>query len=1188
MDSSEFTDPDNTTRIEQTNARVRNKRIALVGEGRFFWVLVVLLAAVIVLDTFGLPRLMRLSWVHQNAPMFFRSICDPNTLGPSGGFAWALIGLLILTMSALQFIAPRNVNWGFAFFVITAVFCQYYIAKNSSIANVMESGLIGEIWDVRIDCGTAQSVPREQAVNFRYDPEGVEGQGSADVPIRFTTMLVANLGLLAIFTAITFGCSLVAAIFRILKRPAKQDGPIGGIFGYIARGPVERAILVQTAILSFTFVIAGPLLVMLFALDPISGQGGTDFTKAVNDLLWIGPAVFLADLARVALFAPEPETNVNSSRNQADEDVDTLFLPQVLNDLCNTFGARISSNYALQPSPSTKRVPASISASDFAEDTDIPALGNGNLHFETLTDWHYDLIVEVMNRRVFDRGRTALLICPVDVVGSVHSAMTKGFAKNPGHNVVTWWCFGNPLPEDQDMNLILVTPESLEALAAQVFEYRDFFHLLGGVFILNLHKMDLGLLHISLRRLERHVASPSDMVAILQSEIRRKMPDWSKNLPLLVQMTDIRRKTRPEVNEAIPQHVTFLAPKAAENFAAGIKNWPIGPRALLHVAKSESRALSYFFDINTQHVRSFWADTIMEALRNDGNIQAVQWGDGICAPVLVPEHHEHPVALLMDTSNLVNLLGSDVGTPGALESLRLVSVGGYPGASFLMDKIAQAMSSASSDSERREAITQLQGSYCSIAPAPVGGPIELALMIRQEFLSVNRAKTGQYKRAEGYKSLTQERISTMWDKSSPALKQLQISNTKAGLEKLFRVMLQTDSEQKILSASQTEHRSYEYALTSVALGRVNALTTLELSIQNQKAAEVRANRPERLLLSDYGLSYANDTRLALGGRIYKVVNVDARHRKLHVRYDEEVPALPNTFVRDYGILTASPEDSSFAADTLSSWLNRKCAHEIATGYLQAARRTRAFYEHHNLWTPFDGKTNAPNSTSISAESALQLRSSCILRLLAPVPTGPRRRVLSKSVKQGAIRGTVAFTLVTTLQDVLHMCFPANAHRIAVLSPESRTVNGRGSLEEFTRNRQPRLATLDVQGRTVHSGSGAEHVLTSLEVGQHRRLAEMFFERARNETREEGHKRSTQMHLFIVEDSDHDLGVAKALSDDNTFVSVVQFWRDFVAHCAADSSDNSRAAYAFGADQIASCYDFIGALSILDDMIAEDA
>ena len=1184
MDNSEFTDPNNTTRVERTNARGRSTRIKLVGEGRFFWVLVVLLAAVIVLDTFGLPSLMGMSWVHQNAPMFFKR-CAPIPLGHSGGFAWALIGLLILTMSALQFIAPRNVNWGFAFFVITAIICQYYIATNSSIESVMEREPIGKVWELRIDCDTARSVKLKQAFNFRYNPES--DKGSADVPFRFTTMLVANLGLLAIFTAITFGCSLIAAIVRIFKRPAKQDGPIGGIFGFIVRGPVERAIVVQTAILTFTFVIAGPLLVMLFALDPHSGLGGTDFTNAVKNLLWIGPAVFLADLARVGLFAPEPEANVNSTRKQADEDVGTLFLPQVLNDLRNTFGARISSNYALQPSPSTKRVPTSILASDFAEDTDIPALGNGNLHFETLTDWHYDLIVEVMNRRVFDRGRTALLICPVDVVGSVHSAMKKGFAKNPGENIVTWWCFGNPLPEDQDMNLILVTPESLEALAEQVFEYRDFFHLLGGIFILNLHKMDLGLLHISLRRIERHVASPSDMVAILQSEIRRKMPDWSKNLPLLVQMTDIRRKTRPEVNEAIPQHVAFLAPESTENFTAGIKNWPIGQRALLHVAKSEPRALSYFFDINTQHVSSFWADTIMEALRNDGNIQSVQWGEGIRAPVLVPEHHEHPVALLMDTSNLVNQLGSDVGTPGALESLRLVSVGGYPGASFLMDKIAQAMSSASTDSERREAITQLQSSYCSIATAPVGGPIELALMIRQEFLSVTRAKTGQYKRAEDYDSLTQERISTMWDKSSPALKQLQISNTKAGLEKLFRVMIQTESEQEMLSTTQTEHRSHEYALTFVASGKVNALTTLELSIQNQKAAEVRANRPERLLLSDYGLSYAKHTRLALGGRIYEVVNVDARHRKLHVRYDEEVPALPNTFVRDYGILTVSPEDSTFAADTLSSWLNRKCAHEIATGYLQAARRTRAFYEHHNLWTPFDGKTNAPNSTSISAESVLQLRSSCILRLLAPVPTGPRRRVLSKSVKQGAIRGTVAFTLVTTLQDVLHMCFPANAHRIAVLSPESRTENGRGSLEEFARNRQPRLATLDVPGRTVHGARGAEHVLPS-EVGQHRRLAEKFFERARTETREEGHKRSTQMHLFIVEDSDHDLGVAKALSDDNTFVSVVQFWRDFVAHCAANSSDTSKAAYAFGADQIASCYDFDGALSILDDMIAEDA
>ena len=104
-------------------------------------------------------------------------------------------------MFALQFIAPRNVNWGLAYFVITVVFCQYYIASISSIANVMERGPIGDVWDMRIDCSMAQIVPWGAAVNFRYDPEGVEGQGSADVPIRFTTMLVANLGLLAVTSA---------------------------------------------------------------------------------------------------------------------------------------------------------------------------------------------------------------------------------------------------------------------------------------------------------------------------------------------------------------------------------------------------------------------------------------------------------------------------------------------------------------------------------------------------------------------------------------------------------------------------------------------------------------------------------------------------------------------------------------------------------------------------------------------------------------------------------------------------------------------------------------------------------------------------------------------------------------------------------------------------------------------------
>ena len=901
--------------------------------------------------------------------------------------------------------------------------------------------------------------------------------------------------------------------------------------------------------------------------------------------------MFLVDLARVALWSPQPEAETGFDAAVVHSAPD-LFLPAVLADLRAGQGAQVLMDYSLAPLATATPVPLEVSASDFVDKADIPVVGEGNLHFETLTNWHYDLIIETMNRRVFDRGRKALLICPVDVIANVKDALESGLAKNPGLNVVNWWSYGDPLPQIDDIELIIVSPESLESLVAEVFGYQEFFWLLGGVFVLNLHHMDLGLLHVSLKRIERHVRSAGDMVAILQSEYRHKMPDWSKNLPLLVHIY-IHRKQRSAVNEAIPQYLAIMAPKAAENYTGDKANWPVGLRSLIQIARQEPRALPYLFDVHKRHVRSFWHDTIVQSLRNDDEEATISWAGNFRAPALVPESHPHAVAQLSDQANIINLLGSDIGTSGALEALRLVTLGGYPGAAFLASRINAEMRTASNDADRRDAIRRLQETLGSLAPKPEGGPIELALMVRQEFMSATRARIGGRAGQDGFKTLTQERISALWDASSPALHQLRISNTKAGLEKLFRITLQPRNSGEMLHGAQTEHRSYEYTLTELATRNIDAMAMLELSIQDPGAGQAGGKRPERLLLSDHGLSYVKGTRLALAGRIYEVQGVEAGNRRLRVRYSEDRPALPYTFVRDYGILTTADDESGFAADDQRPWLTRKVPHETAIGYLQVARRTRAIYQHDNLQKPFNGVDNAPLRIPVDAESPLQLRSAMILRLLAPhtqPATGrggaPRGRVRRAA---GEVNAALAFTLATTLQDVLHMSFPANAHRIAVLSPQSGTQNAQGGVEEFARLRQPMLQTLDPSSTRVaeRRRNSSDHGLDPRDVAGHARLAGLFFDRARSVVKADNHENASTLQLFVLEDSDHDIGVAKALFQTDVFVNILKFWRDYLAHCVDNASDTDNAAYAFGSGRIAHCYDFEGALNTLDDMIAED-
>lgn len=1195
MTDARFDNPDYVASVAETAAQVKTKRMDLLGGPKFVWGIGFLLMGVFLLDTFGLGALMSLQWVHPSAPMMFRDICTADEPAGSGGFALVFLGLLAFTMALLQVAAPRSVTGGVVFFLLTATVGQYFVASNSSIDNIMGNPPISILWEERISCVPSGGGTPKTAANYRYNPvfdRGPGDSGNAGVPVRFTTMLVANLGLLVVFAACTILAALVIWIRRKIKKTAPETGPIKGIFGYFSRGPVEKSIIVRTAVLTVLAVILGPTLIMVYSADPATGRGGADVTQSINNILWIGPVVFLVDMARVVLWSPQPEAETGFEEAYVAE-APELFLPAVLRDLRASQGAQVMMDYSLAPLATVNPVPLEVSAADFVEREDIPLVGGGNLHFETLTNWHYDLIIETMNRRVFDRGRKALLICPVDVITNVKDALEQGLAKNPGLNVVNLWSYGDPQPEIDDIDLIIVSPESFEALVEEIFGYQEFFWLLGGVFVLNMHRMDLGLLHVSLKRIERHVRSAGDMVAILQSEYRHKMLDWSKNLPVLVNV-EIHRKQRSAVNEAIPQHLAIISPKAGESYAGDRTNWPVGVRSLIHIARSEPRALPYLFDVHTRHVRSFWHDTVVQALRNDGEAATISWARDFRAPALVPENHPHAVAYLSDQANIVNLLGSDIGTPGAAEALRLVTLGGYPGAAFLESRIDAEMRNATNDADRRNAIRRLQETLGSLAPKPEGGPIELALMVRQEFMSATRARIGGKAGQDGFKTLTQERISALWDAASPALHQLRISNTKAGLEKLFRITLQPQNSGEMLHGAQTEHRSYEYTLTELATRNIDAMAMLELSIQDPNVGRVAGRRPERLLLSDHGLSYAKGTRLALAGRIYEVQGVEGSSRRLRVRYSEDTPALPYTFVRDYGILTTADGESGFAADDQKPWLTRKAPHETAIGYLQVARRTRAIYQHDNLLKPFNGYDNAPSRIDVDAGSPLQLRSAMVLRLLAPntQPANGRGGATPRGrVRRGAadVNASLAFTLATTLQDVLHMCFPANAHRIAVLSPQSGTQNANGSVEEFARLRQPMLQTLDSSGAGVAEcrRNSSDHGLVPRDVASHARLAGLFFDRARSVVKADNHEKTSTMQLFVLEDSDHDIGVAKALFQADVFVSVLKFWRDYVAHCVDNASDTGNAAYAFGSGTIALCYDFQAALNTLDDMTTED-
>ncbi|QLQ20056.1 MAG: VWA domain-containing protein [Exiguobacterium profundum] len=70
-------------------------------------------------------------------------------------------------------------------------------------------------------------------------------------------------------------------------------------------------------------------------------------------------------------------------------------------------------------------------------------------------------------------------------------------------------------------------------------------------------------------------------------------------------------------------------------------------------------------------------------------------------------------------------------------------------------------------------------------------------------------------------------------------------------------------------------------------------------------------------------------------------------------------------------------------------------------------------------------------------------------------------------------------------------------------------------------------------------------------------------------------------LILVEDSDHDLGVARAFSEDFS-TRVLPFWAEFVTWCARRMQAPQGHPYGFGADEVPSLYDFRGGRSVEGD------
>jgi hypothetical protein len=1149
----------------------------------------VLLAVVVIVDALFLPALM--GW--REPPLVFPDLCTAAPRDRAGGFALALLAAALALLAALRLAAPRSAWAGLAAFVVFALPLQFYVASQGGLTAILESGLLGRVYGLEIPCPNDPNLtvlPSELLQQF-YNP-GLPGTRGGEVPFQFTDMLAANILLAFATAALLFVVGLFRAVAAFARR--RKDGaaeilpaPLAGAF----KGP-ERTVLVQSALIVLVCLMAAPGL-LLYATSP------TDASRPTWDLLWAGSFILLLDLARLMLVGPkwvgDPGAEAAASPTARAPD---LVLERLADQLAKDFKDEYLVRIKLPPVSAATAAPAPDTG------TDIPTPGERRHLLGTLTADGYDQIMRTLSRGVLDHGRTALIVCPHDTLHTFTAGILERLARTEGQGMTQAWTANTQLyTEGGGPDIIFASPETLSGVLDKARPLRGELSTLGGIFVVGLDRMDMGLLNLGLWRLKPLVKAPKSMIAMVQSEERGNAANYVGYLPMLAELANSPRMML-DPDRRIPGQILVLSESPEADFDRAAK-WPTWVRALLQMRTREERADVFLFDTHADHARTLWRDRIVGRLQGERDAQFVAWAADLSTPTVFPLVADRPAAVLRDRGNLADAIRIGVAEKDALEHLRLIVTGAYPGASFLQVMLEMRLKQTGKGRVNKADLEQFADTYGSHLPTPRVGPVELALLIQQAYHSTMSQGAPE---DDTDTALRQDSLDKIWSEHKDPLRKLGISNTRVGLERLFRRTHRVANTASFVIRDESDDRRWSYRLTDTSLSGSDILATYALE-QNQNADLPGAADPGfyRLAAADHGLSYARGVHLNAGGEIYEVRSVDAGTRTIRVETDHGRDLPDNTFVRDYAItLRTDGSDEQFVTDARTAIQGTEQPFEIATGYAHVARRTSLVLEHRTQATPMAPDGSLPRRIETDITSPARLRSLAVLRLYGrPAAQGAQAQSARNGARSGraigATRqgggpggreqpvGPLAFTLATTLQDVLRMLFRPLAHRIAVISPDAVVLpppgrDGWDNTSAFCLERQPSIMPLARDGgpAAIDRDVTRRHHHSQETRAAYAAFFDSFIAQARSR---DGHRApATEVPLVtlaLIEDCDHDLGIARFLNED--YEDVLAIWRDYLAHYARRAERPGQFDYAFGAPERPRCYDFGAAAEIVQRM-----
>jgi hypothetical protein len=322
--------------------------------------------------------------------------------------------------------------------------------------------------------------------------------------------------------------------------------------------------------------------------------------------------------------------------------------------------------------------------------------------------------------------------------------------------------------------------------------------------------------------------------------------------------------------------------------------------------------------------------------------------------------------------------------------------------------------------------------------------------------------------------------------------------------------------------------------------------------------------------SDRGLTFGELTRIRIGDRIWGVVRIEPN--AIHIQMPPPRVDMPTyVFVNAYRF---SPDVAPIVENTR---VDQQPGSDFGSALLHASfkRTTEQIYEYPGGDDPFsEGRTLTPRRVVGQNWTSVERNRKCVAHLVLTglsgvVPTGsspPGHPSMSDELSRAA----VALAVCTIIKDTIASLFPDAAPRISVLSNQLGPLQPLLDLrrEELKKRVDPeQLAnqielTLFLVGRIGHLAVPEPSLLNAWASEFPGGLAD----------------RDDILEIFVIEDSDWDLGVARAVFENDDILYAAASFAEMVTNDEEAGGDGSY--LRFGAAMVPNFVYLRGAYSVL--------